>query len=176
MILFGHTFVFGYTFELVTDHKPLLGLLKEDCATTQQASARIKRWHLFLSGYEYTLVFRNTTAHANANALSRLPLPVEPAEAEVEPELVLLAEHLADSSVTAHVICTWTRKDPKLSRVLQCVQQGWPSRGDPELEPYSSKKLELSSYEGWEAGLLSQSRGERQCCENCTRDIQGSQK
>ena len=143
-----HDYVFGHAFELVTDHKPLLGLLKEDRATTQQASARIKCWHLFLSGYEYTLVFRNTTAHANADALSRLPLLVEPVETEVEPELVLLAEHLADSPVTAHDICTWTRRDPKLSRVFQFVQQGWPSRGDPELEPYSSKKLELSSYEG----------------------------
>ena len=81
-------------------------------------------------------MFRNTTAHANADALSRLPLPVEPVETEVEPELVLLAEHLADSPVTAHDICTWTRRDPKLSRVFQFVQQGWPSRGDPELEPY----------------------------------------
>ena len=96
-----HDYVFGRPFELVTDHKPLLGLLKEDHATSPQASARIKRWSLFLSGYKYTLVFRNTHAHGNADALSRLPLPVEPARIELEPELVLLAEHLADSPVTA---------------------------------------------------------------------------
>ena len=34
-----HDYVFGHAFELVTDHKPLLGLLKEDRATTQQASS-----------------------------------------------------------------------------------------------------------------------------------------
>jgi hypothetical protein len=50
-------------------------------------------------------MFRNTTAHANADALSRLPLPVEPAKTDIEPELVLLAEHLADSPVTAHDMC-----------------------------------------------------------------------
>ena len=54
-------YVFGRPFELVTDHKPLLGLLKEDRATSQQASSRIKRWSLFLSNYEYQLVFRSTT-------------------------------------------------------------------------------------------------------------------
>ena len=87
-----HDYLFGRHFELVTDHKPLLGLLKEDRATPPHASSRIKCWSLFLSTYEYSLVFRNTTAHANADALSRLPLPEEPASTAMEPELVLLTE------------------------------------------------------------------------------------
>ena len=52
-----HDYVFGHSFELITDHKPLLGLLKEYCATSQQAFSRIKCWSLFLSNYEYCLVF-----------------------------------------------------------------------------------------------------------------------
>ena len=140
-----HDYLLGQHFELVRDHKPLLGLLKEDLATPLQASARIKRWSLFLSNYEYTLVFRNTTAHANTDALSRLPLPEEPVKTFTDPELVLLAEHL---SVTANDIRTWTRRDQELSRVLQYVQQGWPSEGDAGLEPYSSRQLELSSFDG----------------------------
>ena len=47
-----HYCVFGHPFELVTDHKPLLGLLQSDRATSQHASARIKRWSLFLSNDE----------------------------------------------------------------------------------------------------------------------------
>jgi transposase InsO family protein len=136
-----HDYLFG---QLITDHKPLLGLLKEDRVTSQQASARIKRWSLFLSNYEYQLVFRNTKAHANADALSRLPLPTEPAKKAEEPEL---AEHLADSPVTAHDIRSWTRRDTKLSKVLHHVQKGWPDEGNPDLEPFSSRRMELSSYE-----------------------------
>ena len=34
-----HDYVFGHAFELVTDHKPLLGLLKEDRATTLPGSS-----------------------------------------------------------------------------------------------------------------------------------------
>ena len=143
-----HNYLFGRHFELVTDHKPLLGLLKEDRAISPQACSRIKQWSLFLSSYEYTLVFRNTTAHANADALSRLPLLEEPARTVTEPELVLLSEHLDDSPVTANDIRTWTSRDPKLSKVLQYVLQGWPSEGDSELEPYSSRRLELSAFEG----------------------------
>ena len=34
-----HDYLFGHAFELVTDRKPLLGLLKEDRVTSPQASA-----------------------------------------------------------------------------------------------------------------------------------------
>ena len=143
-----HDYVFGRHFQLVTDHKPLLGLIKEDRAIPTQASARIKRWALLLSNYEYSLVFRSTTAHANADALSRLPLPEEPAKTVLEPELVLLAEHLADSPVTASDIRSWTKRDQKLLKVLYYILHGWPTEGDAHLEPYPARRLELSHYDG----------------------------
>ena len=116
-----HSYLFWHRFELITDHKPLLGLLKEDQATSQHASARIKRWSLFLAAYEYTSTFRNTQAHANADALSRLPLPEEPAQSTTPPEVVLLMDCLDDLPVTANDIRVETRKDPVLSKVYQCV-------------------------------------------------------
>ena len=67
-----HSYLFGHHFELVTDHQPLLALLNEHKSTSPQASARIRRWSLFLSGYEYTMLFRGTKAHGKADALSRL--------------------------------------------------------------------------------------------------------
>lgn len=143
-----HNYLFGRSFELITDHKPLLGLLKEDKAVPTQASARIKRWSLFLSNYEYTLSFRNTTAHANADALSRLPLKSQPSNVYTPPELVLLTEHLAESPVTADLIQTWTRKDPDLSKLLQYIQSGWPGTVDPSLSTFASKKEELTSLNG----------------------------
>ena len=157
-----HDYVFGHAFDLVTDHKPLLGLLKEDRVMSPQASARIKRWLLFLSGYEYSLQFRCTSAHANADALSRLPLPVEPATTEPPPELVLLAEHLADSPVTASDIRIWTKRDPTLAKVLQFVQQGWPSESAPELNAFRAKQLELSLDQGcilWGSRVVIPSQG-----------------
>ena len=78
-----HLYLFGHSFKLVTHHKPLLDLLSECKATSPQASARIKRCSLFLASYEYTLEFRNTKAHGNADALSHLPLPVTPSTEEV---------------------------------------------------------------------------------------------
>ena len=143
-----HTYLFGHSFELVTDHQPLLALLNEKRPTSPQASARVRRWSLLLSAYEYTLVFRKTEAHGNADALSRLPLPVAPAETQSPPELVLLMEQLEESPVTAEQISSWTRRDPSLSVVLQALKQGWPSQCGPELAPYTKRKLELSVHGG----------------------------
>ena len=143
-----HAYLLGHHFELITDHKPLLGLLRENCSTSAQVSARIKRWSLFLSMYEYALIFRGTKAHANADALSRLPLSMEPATIETIPELVLLTEHLNDSPVTVKDVRSWIRKDPKLAHVQQFLMHGWPSHCDSELDPFTSKRLELSFYDG----------------------------
>lgn len=98
--------------------------------------------------YEYTLVFQDTKAHANADALSRLPLNVVPEKTETPPELFLLAEHLRDSQVTADDIRVWTSKDKKLSHVLQFTSQGWPSHYELELNLFSAKKEEISVYNG----------------------------
>ena len=91
-----YPYLFGHSFTLITDHKPLLSGGQKPMSP--QASARIRRWSLYLSMFEYTLQFRNTTAHTNADALSRLP--VTTAVAETPPELVLLTDHLADSPVS----------------------------------------------------------------------------
>ena len=159
-IIFGvkrfYSYLFGHSFELITDHKPLLRLLGEHMPTSPQASARVRRWSLYLSMFEYTLKFRGTTAHANADALSRLPLPVEPAANKDPPELVLLMEHMANSPITADQIRSWTRKDPELAPIVQYLQQGWPTttpttssqEGNPNLAPFFSKKSELSLHEG----------------------------
>ena len=70
-----HSYIYGRTFTLITDHKPLLSLLSEDKAVPVQASGRIKRWALMLGMYEYQMCHRKGSQHSNADALSRLPLP-----------------------------------------------------------------------------------------------------
>ena len=143
-----HDYVFGHPFELVTDHKPLITLLSEYKATSAQASARIRRWSLTLAAYEYHITFRKTEEHSNADALSRLPLAVTPAKEEAPPELVLLTEQLAELPVTAEQIASFTRRDPSLFPVLQCLQEGWPEQCDATLTPYFSKRNELSIHQG----------------------------
>ena len=95
--------------------------------------------------FENTLTFRNTHEHANADALNRLPLSVEPAVSKLPPELVLLAEHLANSPVTADQVREHTEKDPQLAPVVQYVQQSWPSSCPSSTHsPFFERRTELS--------------------------------
>lgn len=98
--------------------------------------------------YEYTIRFRNTHTHGNADALSRLPLPETQKESKNPPELVLLMDHLNDSPVTARHIAVWTRRDPELSKVLTYVEKGWPDECDKSLNTYCLKRNELSVHQG----------------------------
>ena len=41
-----HTYLYERTFQLVTDHKPLITIFNEQKATPTQAAARIQRWAL----------------------------------------------------------------------------------------------------------------------------------
>ena len=153
-LLFGikkfYAYLFGRPFELVTDHQPLLGLLGETRSTSPQASARIRRWSLYLAMFEYTLKFRKTGAHGNADALSRLPLPVEAPPPTEPAELVLLSQHLLDAPVSAEQIRNQTEKDSTLAPVVQFLKQGWPNTMEKEspLMPFFTKRSELSLYAG----------------------------
>ena len=118
-----HSYLLGHSFELVTDHKPLLSLFYQHKATSAQASARIRHWSLTLFAYEYTIVFRGTKQHSNADALSRLTLSMAPVDLPMAPELVLLLDHLTNSPVTVKDVRTWTRHDPILAQVIQYVEQ-----------------------------------------------------
>ena len=122
-----HTYLYGHRFTLITDHKPLLSLLKEQKAIPHQASGRIQRWALVLAAYEYTISFRPTESHSNADALSRLPLQTADKGVPDVPETVLLLEQLDDGPFTAQQVKYFTARDPCLSQVLTFVQRGWPN-------------------------------------------------
>ena len=90
-----------------------------------------------MASFEYQLQFRKSTAHSNADALSRLPLAATPDRVPHPPEVVLLMEHLDSSPVCATDIKKETSHDPVLSRVLQFVLNGWPDICDSDnLKPF----------------------------------------
>ena len=77
-IIFGikkyDKYVMGRHFTLYTDHKPLVRLFDPKQATSSTAAARIQRWSLFLSNYDYTVEYKKGTHNSKADALSPLPL------------------------------------------------------------------------------------------------------
>ena len=67
-----HNYLYGRHFTIQSDHKPLERLLSESKPVSPMASARIQRWALTLSAYEYSLVYRPGSSLGHADAMSRL--------------------------------------------------------------------------------------------------------
>ena len=148
-----HQCVYGQKFEIHTDHKPLLGLFREDRQVPTMAAARIQRRALTLAAYEYTIKFKEGKKNCSADGLSRLPLEVSVDEQPEPGETVLLMELVETMPVTAKQIRQWSGSNPVLARVKDCVQKGWPDvNTSEEIKPYFTRKTELSLLDGFYCG------------------------
>ena len=120
-VIFGvkkfHQYLFGNTFTIYTDHKPLLGLFGEERAIPQMEADRIRRWALTLATYSYKLEYKPGKYHGNADGLSRLPLPDQPKVVPKSGSVIMLLEHMNETPVNVVAIRNWTRRDPTLSKV-----------------------------------------------------------
>ena len=92
-----HAYLLGRHFSLITDHKPLVSLFQEHKAIPSHAAPRIQRWALTLAAYEYILTTQSTTAHANADAMSRLPLTNTIKMTPVPAEMILTPDYLQEA-------------------------------------------------------------------------------
>ena len=104
----------------------------------------MQRWALLLSAYSHDICFRPTTAHANANGLSRLPVESNsqmgnPTEASLFNIAQIDALPLQVSEIES-ATCT----DPILSKVLTCLRHGWPPGVQDALMPFWRRRDELT--------------------------------
>ena len=128
---------------LVIDDKPLMTILSPSHSIPALAAARLQRWALTLSAYQYDIQCKRTQDHANADGLSRLPLEGQPrAEAAVDATCFNLSQ-IETLQLTSTQLSEATRSDPVLSRVLSFTRSGWPEHGDAQLQPFSTRKQEL---------------------------------
>ena len=139
-----HQYLFGKKFILVTDHQPLCKLLGHDKGIPSLAAARIQRWALILSAYQYTLQYIPGTDNQCADCMSRLPT-IGATRDNAEHMCSILAMDLSSLPVTAHDIAAATKKDRTLALILQRVRHGnWPQHTPAHLLPYKRRQSELT--------------------------------
>ncbi|XP_026533522.1 uncharacterized protein K02A2.6-like, partial [Notechis scutatus] len=143
-----HEYLYGRRFTLITDHKPLLGILAGNKATPNILSPRMTRWSEFLAAYDYRLTHRPGKAISHADALSRSPLP--DLDDDPAPTTTTLSiETLPDLPITASDIARETNKDKRLARVLHWVAKGWPEKdSDDAFRTFRNRQTELSLQKG----------------------------
>ena len=151
-----YQYIFARNFILVTDHKPLLALFGPSKPIPGLAANRLARWALFLSQFTYTIEYRKTNLHKNADALSRLPSGEDPAFDNEEGEEdvdVVCAIHALESQLKpadSMLMKTASMKDPTLARVMRYIREGWPYKLDNNDPAEKFRKLSelLSSSHG----------------------------
>ena len=114
-IIFGitkfHKHLVGRKFTIYADHKPLMYLFGENKGIPMTASARVTRWALLLSGYEYSVQYKPGKELANADGHSPLPLSDVGQEDAIPTELINLIEHLNSTPISVSEIIKWTNRD-----------------------------------------------------------------
>ncbi|XP_068149456.1 uncharacterized protein [Drosophila tropicalis] len=120
-----HNYLYGRSFTLVTDHRPLLGIFTTAKATPNVISTQMLRRAIFLNAYDFTLIHRPGSKMGNADFLSRCPLPQQ-GEGNTTEE-VLMIEWAGTPLVSAQSLALQTKKDAHLSKVLTWVLRGWPN-------------------------------------------------
>jgi hypothetical protein len=158
-ILFGvkkfHRYLFGRHFTLVTDHKPLLIVLGPKGHITSTSASRLHRWSAILAAYDFSITFRPTKQHANADYLSRFPVPCieEPCieAAEEQHNTIAFLDDVVTTPLTHNLVRKAILRDPLLTEVMSYVQSGWPfdtkcSRAD--LQPFFVHRHEMSIVHG----------------------------
>ena len=143
-----HDYLFGRQFQIRSDHKPLQHIFDSQRPIPALASARLQRWALTLSAYDYTITYKPGKEHANADSLSRLPLPQAPLHTPPPGDIILLMETLQASPITATQVRLWTSRDPCLSRIRTLVREGWVDGEEEYMAPFNRRRDELSVQDG----------------------------
>lgn len=119
-----HNFLYGHSFIVVTDHKPLEVIY----SARSRPSARIERWVLRLQGYNYTVEYVKGTDNV-ADAFSRLfPLGEKQKKGHIcqltSQYISWVTNQAVPRSLTLEEIKNCTDKDSVLQKVIKIVQSG----------------------------------------------------
>ena len=116
---------------MVTDHRPLLTLLGPTKGVLALAANGLSRWDLVLNQYDYSIEYRSTKHHQNADALSRLPVgpdkEFDAREDEEDVDTVCTIHTIGQqlNSSDYRVLAKETKKDPILATVMRYTAEGY---------------------------------------------------
>ncbi|XP_062606687.1 uncharacterized protein K02A2.6-like [Saccostrea cucullata] len=146
-----HTYLYGRHFSLLTDHRPLVSIFSPSKGVSVTTAARMQRYALFLSGYDYDIMYKNTKAHGNADSLSRLPLSDCESDDDYQDIDLMYLPQFETLPITSDRIRQETGRDPVTVKVYGYTMNGWNfsvKADDKELYRYFTRKDELTIHNG----------------------------
>lgn len=149
-----NVYLYGRNFTLVTDHQPLVSIFSPQKGISTTSSSRLQRYAIFLSGYDYTIKYRNTKLHGDADGLSRMPQKSRVPDANDSEEDIMDEAHIFQVSqmerlpVTSSQLRKETSKDKLLAVVYDAAMRGWNKPEDKTLLPFYERRNEITVHQG----------------------------
>lgn len=143
-----HDYIIGHPLTLRTDHKPLLGIFGDKKGIPGLAAARMQRWAIHLSAFNYKIEHKKGVENCVADALSRLPLPGESSSVDEGKTYVHFIEERG-VKLNHNVIRHETSTDVILAKVYTAVLDGSVKNlVGPTYQPYRQRGDELTIESG----------------------------
>ena len=147
-----HIYLYGAQFKVVSDHKPLEGIMNNPLS---KPTSRLERLCLRLQPYKMDVVYKPGKFNT-ADFLSRHPRDLDQPP---DPHKSWIDSQAEKTSINAlHAYCQMglshqdvreaTKQDPKMLQIMNTIRSGkWESR-EPDLKTYKMVKDELSIVNG----------------------------
>ena len=135
----------GAKVTIVTDHKPLIPLLQ---SAYKAPSARLKRWALALTDFDYEIQYEPGATHFLPDFLSRVQRVIHE-DPEYEPEVgcELFAMELRQEELTTSQIIVEQNRDPECRQLIDYLEHGVLPSGELEARKVISQAESMSIEE-----------------------------
>lgn len=141
-----HKYIYGKKFVIRSDCQALREIFNSKNMPAV-AAARLQRWSVFLSMYQYTIEYKSAAKMRNADGLLRLPLKHD---TEVDGGcinvLVIDSEHKLPISMEK--IRKIIQTDSTLKKISEYTLNGWPEKVEASIKHYFMKRNCIASENG----------------------------
>ena len=114
-----YKFLIGNTFEVVTDHKALQYVFSPGKEISSIQAARLQRWAILLSAYDYTIVHKPAKELVVADFLSR-NLPMNDTSPNVDTKVYF---NTGECSITSYPLFTKIMKNEPYTSIKKLNNQ-----------------------------------------------------
>ncbi|XP_058817519.1 uncharacterized protein K02A2.6-like [Topomyia yanbarensis] len=127
-IVFGirrfHQYLYGRKFVIYTDNESVKQIFSETKGLPTMSALRMQHYATFLQSFDYTIKFRPTKQHYNADAFSRLPIDTKQPDNVVEEADMLEISIIETMPLTIQDLAKGTSVDGSVKILYQGLQNG----------------------------------------------------
>ena len=141
-------FLLGSKFIIRNDQQPLRKLFAHNASVPTNCSARLQRWSLRISHFNYVFEYSKGSLNVNSDCLSRLPLPESKHECEPY-ELIFTCNSIDKMPINCKDIQFHTAQDKDLCQLMHYIKYGWPiNQSNSNLSKYKNIINQMSITKG----------------------------